>query len=182
MSLLCFQNARLIDPEEGTDALGTVLVENGIISVRDPETVPSEAEIIECNGKCRAPGIVDVGVKIGEPGERHKESFKTAGRAAAAGGVTTMVTRADTTPPVDTPEVLDFVKRRAREVSRVRIAPLAALPIFENAEVWRLVCARPIFDALSSFFCWSCNFWRFREALRPLYTAVIPSFISAIGT
>jgi dihydroorotase len=64
---------------------------------------------------------------VGEPGERHKESFKTAGAAAAAGGVTTMVVRPDTTPPIDTPEVLDFVIRRAREVSPVRVHPMAAL-------------------------------------------------------
>ncbi|MFT7191392.1 MAG: dihydroorotase, partial [Dinoroseobacter sp.] len=118
---------RLIDPEAGTDQIGSLLIRDGLIVARDPGTMPEGAEVIDCAGKCLAPGIIDIGVKIGEPGERHKESFKTAGRAAAAGGVTTMVTRADTTPPVDTPEVLDFVKRRAQEVSVVRIAPMAAL-------------------------------------------------------
>lgn len=127
MTLLHFTNARLIDPEAGTDAHGSLLVRDGLIVARDPGAVPDGTEVIDCAGKCLAPGIIDIGVKIGEPGERHKESFKTAGRAAAAGGVTTMVTRADTTPPVDTPEVLDFVKRRAEEVSLVRIAPMAAL-------------------------------------------------------
>ncbi|MEL7089723.1 MAG: amidohydrolase family protein, partial [Planctomycetota bacterium] len=56
-----------------------------------------------------------------------KESFRTAGTAAAAGGVTTMVTRADTTPPIDTPETLEFVARRGDEICPVRIAPMAAL-------------------------------------------------------
>ncbi len=127
MTLTHLTNARLIDPEAGTDQPGGLLIRDGLILARDPATTPDGAEVIDCAGKCLAPGIIDMGVKIGEPGERHKESFKTAGRAAAAGGVTTMVTRADTTPPVDTPEVLDFVKRRAQEVSRVRIAPMAAL-------------------------------------------------------
>lgn len=127
MTLLLLTNARLIDPEAGTDQIGSLLIRDGLIVARDPGTKPEGAEVIDCAGKCLAPGIIDIGVKIGEPGERHKESFKTAGRAAAAGGVTTMVTRADTTPPVDTPEVLDFVKRRAQEVSVVRIAPMAAL-------------------------------------------------------
>lgn len=127
MTLLLLTNARLIDPEAGTDQIGSLLIRDGLIVARDPGTMPEGAEVIDCAGKCLAPGIIDIGVKIGEPGERHKESFKTAGRAAAAGGVTTMVTRADTTPPVDTPEVLDFVKRRAQEVSVVRIAPMAAL-------------------------------------------------------
>jgi dihydroorotase len=127
MTLLLLTNARLIDPEAGTDQIGSLLIRDGLIVARDPGTMPEGAEVIDCAGKSLAPGIIDIGVKIGEPGERHKESFKTAGRAAAAGGVTTMVTRADTTPPVDTPEVLDFVKRRAQEVSVVRIAPMAAL-------------------------------------------------------
>lgn len=68
---------------------------------------PSPQKVVDCKGKCLAPGIIDIGVKIGEPGERHKESFRTAGLAAAAGGVTTMVTRPDTTPAIDTPEILD---------------------------------------------------------------------------
>jgi dihydroorotase len=127
MTLIHLTNARLIDPEAGTDEIGSLLIRDGLILARDPGTTPGGAEVFDCAGKCLAPGIIDIGVKIGEPGERHKESFKTAGRAAAAGGVTTMVTRADTTPPVDTPEVLDFVKRRAQEVSVVRIAPMAAL-------------------------------------------------------
>ena len=78
-------------------------------------------------GACLAPGIVDVGVKVGEPGERHKESLRTAGRAAAAGGVTTMVTRPDTATAIDTPEVLEFVIRRARDASPVKVRPMAAL-------------------------------------------------------
>ena len=127
MSALLLTNARLIDPEAGTDRIGSLLIENGVITARDPSPVPAHAAVHDCGGLCLAPGIVDLGVKIGEPGERHKESFKTAGRAAAAGGVTTMVTRADTNPPVDTPETLEFVTRRAAQVSPVRIAPMAAL-------------------------------------------------------
>ncbi|MEO0914292.1 MAG: dihydroorotase, partial [Pseudomonadota bacterium] len=74
-----------------------------------------------------APGVIDIGVKICEPGERHKESYRTAGLAAAAGGVTTMVTRPDTTPVTDTPEMLEFAHRRAREAAPVHILPMAAL-------------------------------------------------------
>ena len=73
------------------------------------------------------PGIVDIGVKIGEPGERHRESFRSAGLAAAAGGVTTIIARPDTTPAIDTPETLEFVTRRAAEASPVRIRHMAAL-------------------------------------------------------
>ncbi|QDL90635.1 amidohydrolase family protein [Paroceanicella profunda] len=124
-----FANARLIDPEAGTEGRGALLVEEGGIAAVFPEGagLPAADETVECGGRCLAPGIIDIGVKIGEPGERHKESFRTGGLAAAAGGVTTMVTRPDTLPPIDDPETLEFVSRRAREASPVRVLPMASL-------------------------------------------------------
>lgn len=124
MTALLFKNARLIDPEKGTEILGTLGVRAGrIVSAQGMD----DAQVIDCGGKCLAPGIVDIGVKVSEPGERHKESFRSAGRAAAAGGVTTMVTRPDTSPTIDTPEALEFVRRRANEASPVNVLPMAAL-------------------------------------------------------
>ncbi|WP_375261762.1 dihydroorotase [Palleronia sp.] len=120
---LTFRNARLIDPETGEERRGDLHVAEG----RIVDAAPEGAEVIDCRGKCLAPGIVDLGVKVSEPGERHKESFASAGRAAARGGVTTMVTRPDTSPAIDTPEVLEFVARRAEADSKVRTAHMAAL-------------------------------------------------------
>lgn len=124
---ILFRNATLIDPAADTAETGDLRIENGQIAAIGTGLPDTGAEVLDATGLCLAPGIVDIGVKVGEPGERHKESFKTAGRAAARGGVTTMVTRADTNPAIDNPEVLDFVTRRAREVTQVRIAPMAAL-------------------------------------------------------
>ncbi|HBS50595.1 MAG TPA: dihydroorotase [Rhodobacteraceae bacterium] len=127
MSLL-FTNARLIDPEAGTDRMGALLVEDGRITAAGPEiAVPGDVEIVDCGGRCLAPGIVDIGVKVCLPGERHKESYRSAGRAAAAGGVTTMVTRPDTDPAIDNPETLEFVARRAQADAPVNVLHMAAL-------------------------------------------------------
>ncbi|MBE2276951.1 MAG: dihydroorotase [Rhodobacteraceae bacterium] len=124
--ILHFINARLIDPEAGTDAPGSLTLRDGAIA--GPAAKPPKgATVIDCGGKCLAPGIVDWGVKIGEPGERHRESFRSAGLAAAAGGVTTVIARPDTLPSIDTPEVLEFVTRRAAGSSPVRIRHMAAL-------------------------------------------------------
>jgi dihydroorotase len=123
---LHFANARLIDPEAQTDAPGTLTVEKGRITARDAEP-PEGAEVIDCAGKCLAPGLVDWGVQVGEPGARHKESFRSAGLAAAAGGVTTIIARPDTTPAIDTPEGLEFVRRRAAAETPVNIRHMAAL-------------------------------------------------------
>jgi dihydroorotase len=125
---MAFLNARLIDPEAENEVQGHVLVENGVIAGVETGAAPTgDFAVFDCRGKYLAPGIVDIGVKVSEPGERHKESFRSAGRAAAAGGVTTMVTRPDTTPAIDTPETLEFVMRRANDASAVRVLPMAAL-------------------------------------------------------
>jgi dihydroorotase len=127
MAATAFVNARLIDPEAGTDGTGTLVVERGRIRARGAVAPPPGARIVDCAGLCLAPGIVDWGVKIGEPGERHRESFRSAGLAAAAGGVTTIIARPDTMPAIDTPETLEFVTRRAAEASPVAIRHMAAL-------------------------------------------------------
>ncbi len=126
-------NARLIDPDAGSDTPGAVLIEAGKITKVLTQPLEIEAvklsadNLVDCGGACLAPGIVDIGVKVGEPGERHKESYGTAGQAAAAGGVTTLVTRPDTSPPIDTPEALEFIRRRANEAAPVNVLPMAAL-------------------------------------------------------
>ncbi|RBI77018.1 dihydroorotase [Roseovarius sp. TE539] len=128
MTTTLFTNARLIDPEQGTDAPGWLLVEGRTIRAIGSETATPEAdERVDCGGHYLAPGIVDIGVKVCEPGERHKESFRSAGLAAAAGGVTTMATRPDTLPAIDTPEALEFVARRANAAAPVNVLPMAAL-------------------------------------------------------
>ena len=109
MSIL-FKNAQIIDPTADDVTTRDLMVRDG--KIVDPS---GKAEtVIECSGKYLAPGIVDIGVKVCEPGERHKESYKTAGSAAAAGGVTTIVTRPDTDPAIDTPEALEFIPGRGR--------------------------------------------------------------------
>jgi dihydroorotase len=124
--MLWFHNARLIDPEAGTDSLGTLLVRDGAILERDG-ACPDGAVPVDCGGKCLAPGIVDLGVLVGEPGALHKESLRTASMAAAKGGVTTIILRPDTDPAIDTPEVLEYVTRRAQSRSVVNIRAMAAL-------------------------------------------------------
>ena len=123
---LFLQNARLIDPEALTETTANLVIDGGTIAAIGQMHAPAGAEVIDCAGKCLAPGIVDLGVKIGEPGERHRESFRTAGLAAARGGVTTVIARPDTSPAIDTPETLEFVTRRAAEAP-VRIRHMAAL-------------------------------------------------------
>jgi dihydroorotase len=129
MTATLITNARLIDPEQGTVTEGAALLRDGVLAELFDTAEPgvTDADRIDARGAFLAPGIVDIGVKVGEPGDRHKESYKTAGLAAAAGGVTTIVTRPDTTPAIDTPEVLEFIRDRAEDDSPVNVLPMAAL-------------------------------------------------------
>ena len=115
-------NAKVIDPVTETISDGEVMFEGGVIIPRETADVT-----FDCQGQYICPGLIDLGVKVGEPGERHKESYKSAGAAAAAGGVTTIVTRPDTNPAIDTPEVLEFIRRRAQEVCPVNVFHMVAL-------------------------------------------------------
>ncbi|WP_299676164.1 dihydroorotase [uncultured Roseobacter sp.] len=129
MSKITFLNARLVDPEKDEIVIGGLVVEDGRITKHLPKDAPrlTSGRVIDCGLKYLAPGIVDLGVKVCEPGDRHKESYRSAGLAAAAGGVTTMITRPDTDPAIDSPETLEFVARRASEATPVNVLPMAAL-------------------------------------------------------
>src|ERR1700742_5313179 len=128
---LAFRNSRLIDPAPVFDVKGGLLVENGEIADIGPrlfnDAEPRDPEVIDCKGLVLAPGLIDCRVFTGEPGSEHRESLASASEAAAAGGVTTIVTMPNTNPLIDEPSLVDFVRRRAQATAKVRVAPMAAL-------------------------------------------------------
>jgi dihydroorotase len=124
-------NARIIDPSRDLDFEGDLLIADGVI--RDAKRgigaagVPEGTEVIDCRGKVAAPGLVDMRAFVGEPGAEYRETFASASQAAAAGGVTTIVSQPDTSPAIDDPAIVDFVLRRARDTAIVHVHPMAAL-------------------------------------------------------
>jgi len=126
-----FCNARLIDSASGLDAKGGLLVENGKIADGGArlfgDVDRSDPEVIDCKGMVLAPGLIDMRVFTGEPGSEHRETLESASRAAAAGGVTTIVVMPNTDPVIDEPSLVDFIRRRAQATASVRVAPMAAL-------------------------------------------------------
>ncbi|MFY9969873.1 MAG: dihydroorotase [Roseiarcus sp.] len=124
-------NARLVDPERETETRGGLVVIDGLIAGVGAavtwDSIPAEARIVDCAGDVVAPGLIDMRCFVGEPGAEHRETIASASAAAAAGGVTSLVMRPDTNPPVDDPAVVDFILRRARDDAKVRIFPSAAL-------------------------------------------------------
>ena len=127
---LVLKNARIIDPSRDLDGTGSLLIADGRIVAAGPEADSARlynAEVTDCRGAVVAPGLVDMRVFVGEPGIEHHETLASASQAAAAGGVTTIVTMPDTDPVIDDIALVDFVLRRARDTAIVHVHPMAAL-------------------------------------------------------
>jgi dihydroorotase len=124
-------NARIVDPSRDMDIQGDLLIADGVI--REAKRgihaagVPEGTEIVDCDGRLVAPGLVDMRAFVGEPGAEYRETLATASQAAAAGGVTTIVCQPDTDPVIDDPAIVDFVLRRARDTAIVHVQPMGAL-------------------------------------------------------
>jgi dihydroorotase len=122
-------NARLIDPDTGRDELGGLVIKKGKISDLGPKlrlNAPDGHEVIDCGGHIVCPGLIDMLVFTGEPGFEHRETLATASRAAAAGGVTTIICMPETDPVIDDIALVDFIEHRARDTAIVHIHPMAA--------------------------------------------------------
>jgi len=122
---IAYINARVVDPASGFDGKGEVLTGGEEILDVGPMLfdgkAPEGAHVVDCEGMCLAPGLVDMRVQLREPGEEHKESLKSAGEAAVAAGITTMVCLPNTNPVVDDEPTLEFVARRARQLALTKV-------------------------------------------------------------
>ncbi len=127
-----FLNANIIDPFNSIEEVGGLIVnENGKIEAVGKKVnvnnIPSREKYIDLKGNYIIPGIVDMRVFIGEPGFEYKENFRTLSTAALSGGVTSVVSMPNTDPVIDNVSIVDFLKRRGRDKSKINIYPTASL-------------------------------------------------------
>ena len=123
--MLFIQNSRVIDPKTGTDAVLDLIIENGkIVDMGENlaercQALASEngssLQILDGKGLITAPGLIDVHVHFRDPGFTYKEDIQTGARAAAAGGFTTVICMANTKPPVDNVETLEYVIQEGKK-------------------------------------------------------------------
>ena len=130
MRPVLYKNARILDPATGRDEPGAVLVRDGEVADVGAhvfvDAIQQDVEVVDCAGRCLAPGLVDMRVQVREPGEEHMETLASAQRAAVAGGVTAFATLPNTNPIIDDVSLLEFVERRALEVGLAHVHPYAA--------------------------------------------------------
>ena len=132
-----FINGNIVDPHNSLNEEGGIIVGEdgkieGIGKKVNSNNIPSRDKFIDLKGKYVFPGIVDMRVFVGEPGYEYKENFRTLSNAALSGGVTSVVTMPNTDPVIDNVSIVDFLKRRGRDKSKINIYPTASLTV--NAE------------------------------------------------
>ena len=130
MGRILIQNGRIVDPANRIDATGDLLIADdkiervgGKIEVADGAAV----DVIYAEGLIVTPGLIDMHVHLREPGFEHKETIATGTRAAETGGFTSVASMANTDPVSDSPEVIKFVKTRARESGSANVFPLGSI-------------------------------------------------------
>jgi dihydroorotase len=125
-------NARIIDPSQQMDEVGSLVIDNdGKVKEIGKDIKKSNysksTEVYDLQNNILIPGIVDMKAFVGEPGFEYKENFRTLSQAALAGGVTSIVTTPNTNPIIDNVSMVDFIIRRGRDKATVNLYPCASL-------------------------------------------------------
>jgi len=129
------RGARVIDPASSLDATRDIAIAEGRIAAIGTELDRGDAErVIDARGLIAAPGLIDPHVHLREPGQTHKEDIASGTRAAAAGGFTTVCCMPNTTPPLDSPEMIRSVRARVAEGASCRVFPIAAATVARAGE------------------------------------------------
>ena len=111
MDNIKIENAHIIDPQNNIDSVGDIYIKDGVFSepFHDENML-----VIDGTGLCAVPGLVDLHVHLREPGQTQKEDIISGCKAAAAGGVTSLLAMPNTTPAVDTPETVKYILEKAK--------------------------------------------------------------------
>lgn len=121
-------NGRLIDPANDVDRICNLFLSGGkVFATGEKPTGFKAAETIDASGKLVIPGIIDIGMRMGEPGIDHSEQIECESRAAVSAGITTLCCLPDTGPIIDTPAEIDLIQRHQRQAGLARIEVIAAI-------------------------------------------------------
>ncbi len=124
---LLIRGGRLVDPVGGIGGVMDILIENGSVAVIGSELCVPDADVVDAAGLVVCAGLVDMHVHLREPGFEYKETIATGSAAAVHGGFTSIACMPNTSPAVDTPEMVAFVRRQAEHAGLANVYPIAAV-------------------------------------------------------
>jgi len=127
MAVLVIKNGRVMDPASGWDGVADVVIQDGRIAAISGNIDATGADVLDATGMVVAPGFIDMHVHLREPGFEHAETIETGGKAAAAGGFTTICCMPNTKPVNDNATVTSYIIERALHFSPVHVLPIGAI-------------------------------------------------------
>jgi len=130
------ENGRIIDPSNGTDRLGRLLVVDGVFAGIDPRDgdLPPNIARWDVSGCIVAPGLCDLSTEFGEPGREEDETIVTGTTAALAGGYTAIALSSNTDPPIDTAASVEFIHQKGVRADRCRVYALGCVSKHQQGE------------------------------------------------
>jgi len=132
---LLLTGGRLVDPSQGLDAVGDLLLVDGkVAAIGGAIAGPDGARRIDCTGQVVAPGLIDVHVHLREPGREDVETVATGAHAAVAGGFTAVAAMPNTRPVTDNQATVGFVKRQGEAAGFARVYPYGAITVGQMGE------------------------------------------------
>lgn len=133
---ILIRKGRIIDAAANTDMIGDVYLDDGVIQkIGENLDVQDKADrVIDAAGCLVMPGIIDLHVHFRDPGQTEKEDIQTGARAAAHGGVTTVVTMPNTSPVIDNADRVHYVHNKAAQVSGIHVLQAGAITKGENGK------------------------------------------------
>ena len=123
---LVLKNATIIDPFNSTEINGDIYIKEGKINSIGKATYPSSSKIIDCTDRIVTHGFCDIHVHFREPGEEYKEDLNSGSQAALAGGFTRVCTMPNTSPAIDSPELIRYIINRSNECP-IHVHPIGAV-------------------------------------------------------
>ena len=133
---ILIRGGRIVDAATDTDKKGDVYLEDGVITeIGEKLSVKDKNDrVIDAKGCLVMPGLIDLHVHFRDPGQTQKEDIKTGSRAAARGGVTTVVAMPNTTPVIDNPDRVNYVHNKAEQLSGIHVLQAGAITQGEKGE------------------------------------------------
>jgi dihydroorotase len=135
MQPILLRGGRIVDPSQGLDAIGDVLLRDGLVAACGGALgTPDGARVIDCAGSVVAPGLIDVHCHLREPGREDVETVATGARAAVAGGFTALCAMPNTDPVTDNQAAVGFIIRQAQRAGAARVHPIGAVSVGQRGE------------------------------------------------
>ena len=136
MKPLLLKGGKLVDPSQGLNKIGDLLIVDGKISgVGGSIAGPEGVEVIACDGLIVSPGFIDVHCHLREPGREDVETIATGARAAAAGGFTAVCAMPNTDPVTDNQAAVGFIVRQGQRAAAARVYPIGAISVGQDGKV-----------------------------------------------